>query len=121
VGKLHFGLAADEPREHVFPECEIGAGCNRPDTHHHQRSDCDPERDRPNPDLMASMRKRVALMAALDMTGHRCGGCARMGEACALLGNRMVRCNRMRHQNSAQLSEPLADEADINRIWLRNR
>ena len=31
VGELHFGLAADQAREHVVAEGEIGAGGDRPD------------------------------------------------------------------------------------------
>ena len=42
-------------------------------------------------DLVAGMRERVALVAALDMARHCRSGCARMRVARALFGNRMVR------------------------------
>ena len=55
VGELHLRLAREEPGQHVVAECEIGGGHGGPSGHHHQRTDDDPERDRPDAHLPPGM------------------------------------------------------------------
>ena len=73
VGELHFGLARDQPGQHVVAEREIGRGDDGPARHDHQRADHDPEGDRAEADLAAGMGQRVAGARRRDGGGLRPG------------------------------------------------
>ncbi len=77
IGELHLRLAADQAGEHVVAEGEIGAGRDRPDRHHDQRPDHDPERDRADADLTAAMLERVAALARWIWRETAAADCAR--------------------------------------------
>ncbi len=60
IGELLLGLARDQALEDIVAEREIGRGGDRPAGHDHDGADRDPECHRPEPDLPAGMRDRVA-------------------------------------------------------------
>jgi hypothetical protein len=64
---LHFGLAADQAGEDIVLEGELSPGGDRPEAHHHQGADHNPERNRAKPDLAPGMNQRVAAVAALHV------------------------------------------------------
>ena len=87
IGELHFGLACNEPLEHVVVEREIGAGHDRPAGHDHEAADHDPEGDRAEPDLAAGMGQRVV--------GRARGGAARLRMMVVLLRVVLLRVGRL--------------------------
>ena len=91
IGELHLRLTADQAAEDIVLEGEIGTGAERPDAHHHQRADDDPERDRPDPDLPAVMNQGVVVVGAVArrsrMRRARLGG---GGLAGVVIGGRQV-------------------------------
>ena len=128
IGELHFRLAADQPRQHVLAEGEIGAGRDRPDRHHHQRADHDPEGDRADAHLSAAMREGVVgigCVRTIDMrrrprrrSGHEPDGRARRRadeEPDGTNTTSTLQAGRPRPLR------PGNQPADINRIWLKKR
>ena len=73
IGKLHLGLPSDQAGEDIVAKREIAAGRDRPGPHHHKRANHDPECDRSDANLVSGVRERVALLAAVEMPGYRCG------------------------------------------------
>ena len=62
VGVLHLGLAGDQPGQDVVAEREIGRGRRRPHAEHGHGADHDPEHHRSEPDLLAGMDQRIAVL-----------------------------------------------------------
>ena len=65
VGVLHFRLSCDQPRQHIVTKREIGRGRRRPHSKRGDGADHDPERHRPEADLLAGMDQRVAVLFGL--------------------------------------------------------
>ena len=97
IGKLHLRLPADQAREDVVLEREIGAGAERPDAHHHQRADHDPERDRSDPDLPAVMDQGVVMVCPVARRAFM--GCALLGRGGGL-GRVVVGGRQVGHRRS---------------------